>query len=238
MSDKKPVLILSADAPKAGLRKNAELFTKESAIPHQIELATGPVIKQRVLAGDANDDIVVIPRPEFDDLISAGRVDRDELSVLGFVTVGVTIKKDAREPDIRSVDGFKASVLAAGRVIYNTASSGQYIAALFDRLGLADKIKDKVSIYPTGKTAMEALAADTSGNAIGFGHVTEIRLHDPLGTRLVGPLPKEIGRQTPYAAGLLKSARQPDTARRLVAFMIGPRGKQIFLDTGVTQESR
>lgn len=238
MSDKQPIRILSADAPKAGLRKNAELFTKDTGIPHQIELATGPVIKQRVLAGGADDDIVVIPRPEFDDLVSAGRVVPEEISVLGFVTVGVTIRNDAREPDLRSVEGFKKSVLAADRVIYNTASSGQYIAALFDRLGLADKIKDKVSILPTGKAAMEALAADTSGNAIGFGHVTEIRLHDSLGTRLVGPLPAEIGRQTPYAAGILKTVRQPDAAKKLVHFMLGPRGKQVFLETGVTQESQ
>jgi molybdate transport system substrate-binding protein len=238
MSDKQPVLILSADAPKAGLRENAELFTKKTGIPHQIELATGPVIKQRILAGDANVDIVVIPRPEFDDLVSAGRVDPEDISVLGFVTVGVTIKSGAREPDLRSVEGFKASVLAADRAIYNTASSGQYVAALFDRLGLADRIKDKVSIFPTGKTAMEALATDTSGNAIGFGHVTEIRLHDPLGTRLVGPLPKEIGRQTPYAAGVLKTAKQPDAAKKLVEFMIGSRGKQIFLETGVVQASK
>jgi ABC-type molybdate transport system substrate-binding protein len=82
---------------------------------------------------------------------------------------------------------------------------------------------------------MEALAADRSGSAIGFGHATEIRLHDYLGTRLVGPLPGEIGRQTPYAAAPLAGAGQPDAARRLIDFMISPRGRQVFLDAGVLQ---
>jgi len=228
-----PVRILSADAPKGGLRLNAETFSRETGIAHEIELATGPVIKQRVLAGEAGADIVVIPRPEFGDLVAAGRLAADDIAVIGLVTVGVTIRDGAREPDLSSVEGFVRSVLAADRIIYNKASSGQYIAGLFDRLELADRIEDKVSILPTGKAAMEALAADTSGAAIGFGHVTEIRLHYALGTRLVGPLPKEIGRQTPYAAGILDNARDLDAAEALVEFLISERGKENFVKAGV-----
>jgi len=87
-----PVRILSADAPKGGLRLNAETFSRETGIAHEIELATGPVIKQRVLAGEAGADIVVIPRPEFGDLVAAGRLAADDIAVIGLVTVGVTIK--------------------------------------------------------------------------------------------------------------------------------------------------
>jgi molybdate transport system substrate-binding protein len=227
------VRILSADAPKGGLRKNSELFSAETGISHEIELATGPVIKQRVLSGNASADLIVIPRAEFDDLISAGHFNASDVQVLGHVTVGVTIRNGAREPDLTSVDGFIKSVLAADRIIYNTASSGQYVAKMFERLNLLDKIKDKTSIMPTGKTAMEELAADKSGGAIGFGHVTEIRLHDKLGTHLVGPLPREIGRQTPYAVGLWAKASQPVGAQRLAEFLLSTRGRDVFRDAGV-----
>ena len=227
------IRILSADAPKGGLRKNAELFTAETGLPHEIELATGPVIKERVLSGKADADLVVIPRAEFDDLITAGHFKPEDVAVLGLVTVGVTVRNGAREPDLSTVEAFVASVLAADRLIYNTASSGQYVARMFERLGLVDKIKHKASILPTGKTAMEALAADTSGNAIGFGHVTEIRLHDRLGTHLVGPLPGEIGRQTPYAVGIRSEASERDAARQLVEFFTSARGKSVFAETGV-----
>ena len=225
--------ILSADAPKTGLRKNAERFSAEAGIPHEIELATGPVIKERVLAGKANADLVVIPRAEFDDLIAAGHFAAADVVVIGHVTVGVTVRNGDPEPDLRTVEGFVDSVLSAKRIIYNTASSGQYVAKMFERLGLLDRIKDKSSILPTGKTAMEALAADTSGGAIGFGHVTEIRLHDKLGTHLVGPLPGEIGRQTPYAAGIWSKASEPANARRLVDFLTSSRGKSVFVEAGV-----
>jgi hypothetical protein len=146
MAAAEPVRILSADAPKGGLRKNAELFSAETGISHEIELATGPVIKQRVLSGDANADLVVIPRTEFDDLIAADQFKAADVQVIGHVTVGVTIRNGAREPDLSSVDGFVKSVLAADRIIYNTASSGQYVAKMFERLNLLDKIKNKTSI--------------------------------------------------------------------------------------------
>jgi molybdate transport system substrate-binding protein len=228
-----PIRILSADAPKAGLFQGAERFSAKTGLPHRIELATGPVIKQRVEAGSTDADLVVIPRPHLEALADSGHVDPQTIATLGLVTVGVTVKNGAREPDLRSVEAFVASLLDAAHIIYNTASSGQYVAGMLAKLGLADKIKDKTTILPTGVAVMEALAADTSGSAIAFGHVTEIRRHAALGTHLVGPLPGAIGRETPYAIGLLRGAAQPEAARRLIAFLTSPAGKRIFVDNGV-----
>jgi ABC-type molybdate transport system substrate-binding protein len=233
MSERYVIQVLSADAPKAGLRKGAAAFSAETGQPHEIELATGPIIKERVASGRANADLIVIPLAELDDLARAGHIDPRSVRPIGAVTVGVTIRNGAREPDISSVEAFIQSVLAADRLIYNTASSGQYIAKMFETLRLADKITEKSLILPTGKAVMEQLAADESGTAIGFGHVTEILLHNDLGTRLVGPLPGAIGRDTIYALGLLRDASQRDTAGRLADFLTSRTGKQIFVDTGV-----
>jgi ABC-type molybdate transport system substrate-binding protein len=235
MAENRTIRILSAGAVKQGLRKCAELYSAEAGVGHEIEFATGPVIKERVVVGEANADIVALPRHQFDDLIVANRIRADDVAVLGSVTVGATVKNGTREPDLSSVDGFVASVLGADRVIYNLASSGQYVAMVLEGLGLTDQVKDRTSIFPDGRSTMEALAADTTGNAIGFGHATEIRLHDYLGTHLVGPLPDEIGRETPYAAGRLAEAGE--ATQGLVDFMVSARGRQVFLDSGVLPAS-
>lgn len=231
--DEQPIRILSADAPKAGLRRAAEQFSAETGLAHSIELATGPVIKRRVESGAAEADLIVIPRPELEKLGDAGQVDPQSIATLGLVMVGATIRNGAREPDLSTVDAFVASVLGAARIIYNTASSGTYVAQMFDQLGLTERIKDKSTILPTGIAVMQELAADESGSAIGFGHVTEIRLHDKLGTRLVGPLPGEIGRETPYALGLLAGAKRAHGVRDLARFLTSPAARKIFLETGV-----
>ena len=235
MAESRTVRILSAGAVKGGVGRSAELFGSETGIAHAIEFATAPMIRERVVSGKANADLITLPRPLFDELIAAGHVRQEDIAVIGSVSLGVAIRNGDRVPDLASVKAFVASVLAADRIIYNTASSGQYVAQIFERLGLAEKIGRKVLALPDGKSAMEALAADRSGNAIGFGQATEIRLHDHLGTRFVGPLPREIGHETQYAVGRLAAASEPDAARQLIDFMISPRGRQVFLDTGVLQ---
>lgn len=225
--------ILSADAPKIGLRKLAERFSVETGIAHAIELLQAPRITARVLAGGADADLIIIPRPQFEDLVMAGHVAAGDIVVLGRVTVGVAVRNGAVEPDLGTVESFVRSVLAAERVIYNTASSGQYVASVFERLGIADAVREKATVLPTGKATMETLAGDTSGRAICFGHATEIRLHDGLGTHYAGPLPGEIGRQTPYAAGPLLCAPRLDAARLLAAHLSSVESRAVFAETGV-----
>jgi molybdate transport system substrate-binding protein len=228
-----PIRILSADAPKGGLRIAAERFSSESGIPHEIELATGPVIKARIAKGETGTDLVIIPAAWLSDLAAEGHVVAGTVAPIGKITVGVTIRTGAHEPDLSSVDSFVAAIRDADQVIYNTASSGTYVADMLARLGLEDDIRHKAVVLPTGVAVMEALAADETGRAIGFGHVTEIRRHADKGTRLVGPLPGEIGRETVYGVALNSGASQPDAARRLADYLVSPEGKAIFLDSGV-----
>ncbi len=233
MDDAQLIRILSADAPKIGLRRCAETFAAETGQPFEIQLATAPVIKECVASGIADADIVVVPLSVMEEFASAGRVDPRSVSVIGSVTVGVVVRNGAREPDLTSVESFIRSLLAADTVVYNEASSGQYVARMLANLGLADKVAAKIVVVRTGAAVMQRLAAESSGDAIGFGHVTEIRLHDDLGTHLVGPLPEAIGRATPYAAGLLATASRAAAARSLIEFMASTAGKEIFAATGV-----
>ncbi|HSR70803.1 MAG TPA: substrate-binding domain-containing protein, partial [Kiloniellales bacterium] len=85
----------------------------------------------------------------------------------------------------------------------------------------------------TGRGVLERLASSKSDNEIGFGQITEIRLNEDLGVHLVGPLPEPIGKTTDYAVAVLADAARPEDARKLVAFMISPEGKEIFVATGV-----
>lgn len=233
MNDLQPIQILSADAPKIGLRRCFKTFTADTGQLFEIRLATAPAIKERMASEIADTDIVVAPLPVMAEFASRGRVDPRSVSVIGSVTVGVVIRNGAREPDLTSVDSFIKSLLAADTVVYNEASSGQYIAQMLKELDLADKVAAKAVVVRTGAAVMQYLAAESSADAIGFGHVTEIRLHDDLGTHLVGPLPAAIGRATPYAAAILSTAPRPDAARRFVDFMVSAAGKEIFVATGV-----
>ncbi|MBC8158204.1 MAG: substrate-binding domain-containing protein, partial [Alphaproteobacteria bacterium] len=122
---------------------------------------------------------------------------------------------------------------AADGIVYNLASSGQYVAKMIEGLGIAEEVASKTARVASGAAVMEQLADGPAANIIGFGQITEIRLHEHLGVHLVGPLPEAIGKVTTYAAAVLADAAAPEVARSLVDFMVSADGKGIFIATGV-----
>lgn len=234
MNDNHLIKILCAGAVKEGVRACGEFFREQSGIGFDLEHAIGPEIHSRLNAGTAIADLVAMPQGGFATMIEAGQFAPRNVARVGVVLVAAAIRQGAREPDFGTVEAFIASVQSADRLYISAATSGRYMAGVFDRLSLTERLGDRVVTWPTGHETMEALAADTTGNAIGFGHATEIRLHDQRGTRLVGPLPGEIGRETSYAVGLFAGAKEPVAAKQLFDLMVSPQGRALFAETGVS----
>ncbi len=231
MNTSQIIRILSAGAPKTGVRKCAEAFAAITGGDFKIEFATAPVLKQRVGDGDANADVLVAPLVAMEVFHTLGLVVAG--GPIGSVTAGVVVRNGAPEPDLSSVESFVAAMLGADSLVYNEASSGQYIASMIDKLGIAEQVAAKVVLTKTGSAVMEHLAMDTAANEIGFGQITEIRLKEDLGVHLVGALPDAIGKVTTYAVAVLAGSPIPESADALAAFMTSADGKEIMVATGV-----
>lgn len=233
MNDARPIGILSAGAPKTGVRLCAEAWSAESGTPCEIEFATAPTIRERVGAGETAADIVVAPVAAMEGFVAAGKIVDGSVVPIGEIAAGVVVRNGAEEPDLSSATALREAMLAADCIVYNQASSGQYIETMIARLGIADRVAEKTVRVPNGAAVMEYLAADDRPRTIGFGQVTEIRLHETIGVHLVGPLPAEIGKVTAYAAGVATDNADVDAAASLVSFIGSDRGRAIFAETGV-----
>ena len=71
------------------------------------------------------------------------------------------------------------------------------------------------------------------GNEIGFGAITEIRMYEPKGLKLVGPLPADVQNYTSYEAAVMTGAANADAARAVLRLMATPAGKAAFVKGGV-----
>ena len=233
MTDRPTLRILSTDAPKTGVRRCVTAFTAETGQAVDIDLAPAPIIKERVTSGGEKPDIIVATLSVLNEFADTGLASPESIAPIGSVAVGVVVRNGAPEPNLSSVERFTQAVLAANAIVYNEASSGLYVAQMLDKIGVAGIIADKITVVPNGAAVMEYLVANAPLNAIGFGHITEIRLHDNLGTHLVGPLPEPIGRHTVYAVGLHTAAAMPDAARALIARMVSVKGMADFVASGV-----
>jgi molybdate transport system substrate-binding protein len=225
------IKVFSAGAVEPGLVRAIEAFKRASGNAVTVEFNTAPQLARRLAAGDVAD-VLIAPPAALDQQVKDGKVVAEGRVVVGRVGAGVVARKDVPSPDVATTAAFKQTVLGADSIVYNTASTGLYLEKLFERLGIADAIKAKTTRYPNGERVMEHLIHG-KGNEIGFGAITEIKLFEAKGLKLVGPLPAEVQNYTTYGAALMTGAPSPQAAKAFLAFLAGSEAKQAFAAAGI-----
>ena len=233
MFQRSKLRILSAGAPKTGVRLCAEFYSAATGNPFEVEFATTPAIRERVAAGTAHTDVIVVPVMTLEEFENDGTVVSGSAVALGSVSAGVAVRNGAWEPDLSSEEEFRQALLASDVLIYNNASSGRHIETVIDDFGLTEDVIEKTVRTDTGAGAMKRLAGDPSERAIGFGQITEIKLQEDLGIHFVGPLPEELNLKTSYCAGLSSTAENPAIAKALLLHFASQAGQRILFESGL-----
>jgi len=198
---KGPLTILSAGAVEPGMRAVVAAFERNSGLQVALTFAAAPQLRQRLAEGSTNAEIVIAPRAVLDEHAAAQRsaAPGPPRVTIGSVGVGVAVREGAPLPDVSSLAALQRALLAADRVVYNRASTGEYVDAMLQRLGLAGALQQKTLRVADGAAVMQALRAG-NGRDIGLGALTEIALYRGQGVALAGPLPPEVQNATLYQA--------------------------------------
>jgi molybdate transport system substrate-binding protein len=161
-------------------------------------------------------DLALLPRPELDALVKAGKIAAGSTADVTCSAVGLAVRAGAPKPDIATVAALKRTLIAARSIAYSDGPSGAYVGGLFQRLGIAKEMKPKTKL--TGRPVAELVA---SGEAeIGMQQIVAIL---PIkGAEVVGPLPAELQNVIVYAAGRSIAAQQSGVARAMMTFMASP----------------
>ena len=227
--------ILSAGAPKGGVRLCLDAFEDAHGIATNVTFATAPNVRKAVRDGTSDADLVVAPL----DALSSFKADELFIPtagrVLGSVAAGVVIRSRAPAPDIRDVDSLVQALRAAAAVIYNTASSGAYIETMIHALGLTAELANKTIRPENGAAVMRALV-ECDGAALGFTQIPEIRNHADQGVSLVDALPDAVAHVTTYGVAVLKDARNMENATALANFMASDAVSDRLDAAGITRK--
>jgi len=215
MSDANQIKILSGGAMKSLMVEVVPLFERASGAKVEIKFALTSVLKKEIEDGAAFD-VALLPRPELDALVEAGKIAAGTPTDITRSAVGLAVRAGAPKPDIGTVAALRQTLQRARTIGYSDGPSGAYIADLLVRLGIADEMKPKTRL--TSRPVAEIVA---EGEAeIGMQQIVAIL---PVkGAELVGPLPGELQNIIVYAAGISSSSRQSGSAHALVAFMAAP----------------
>ena len=207
----------------------------ERASWHKVTTERGPsmgetpqAIPNRLVRGE-NADVVIMVGYALGDLIAKGHVVADSRVDLAWSPIAMAVKAGASKPDISTVDAFKRALIAAKSIAYSDSASGVYLSTtLFQRIGVYDQIKDKARKIPAEPVAKVVARGEAE---IGFQPVSELRPFP--GIDIVGPIPNELQIVNVFAAGVAKSARQPDAAKALIAFLVSPAAKPVIVESGM-----
>jgi len=204
-------------ATKAVLAELASVYQARSRRVVVIESVGGVDAVIRVQVGEPFD-VVVLASDAIDKLLAAGHLVVGSRVDLVRCCVAVAVPAGAPRPEIGSPDALRRAVEAAPTIGTSTGPSGVALAKLFDRWGIAARIRDRIVTPPPGVAVGTLIARGEV--ALGFQQLSEL-IH-VAGVDVLGPLPPEIQIVTTFSAAIGARARQPDDAAALLAFMASP----------------
>jgi molybdate transport system substrate-binding protein len=189
---------------------------------------TGSKTIKSQLEQGADVDVVILSKEGLKELIEAGRIADGSQAELATVPLGAAVRQGSEKPDITSVDAFKRAVLNARLVTMGESTSGIYMKnEVFPKLGIADKVSLKMVPRGTDATGMVA-----NGEAdLAIGPVSEL-VHQP-GIDLVALLPTEAQFVQTFAAAMVKTAHNPQAARKLIEFLASERTVAAIKNSGM-----
>jgi molybdate transport system substrate-binding protein len=222
------IKVLSTQATEEAYRELVPQF--EKATGHKVATVfTGTLGAQKRLADGESYDMVIMSAPSIDEQIKAGKVVPGSRVDIAKSGVGVGVPKGAPKPDISSTEALKKTLLAAKSIGYSTGPSGIYMIRLFEKLGVADQVKEKLKQTLTGVFVGTLIASREV--EIGFQQVSELGNYP--GVDFVGPLPADVQQTTVFSSGAIVDAKEAEAAKALVKFLTTPEAGPAFKKRGM-----
>jgi molybdate transport system substrate-binding protein len=177
--------------------------------------------------------MIIVAATAMDELEKEKRIVPGTRIDLARALIGISIKAGAKAPDLSSMDAFKRAMVAAKSISYVDPGAGgtlgTYIAGLFQKMGIADEMRQKTIFRNDASELADAVAKGYAEFGITF--TSEILLNK--GVRLAGLLPDAIQRPTIYSGAVLTAAPDSAAARAFLKAMQGAAGVAAMKKVGL-----
>ncbi len=213
------VKVVTSGGFAAAYDKLAPLFEAEAGMSLVTEYgaSTGGAYDSIPMRLDRNElfDVVILSLPALNDLIAAGKVERESRRDLASSRIGMAVRAGAETPDIGTVEAFVEVLRGAESIGYSASVSGTYLSqSLWPELGVWPEIEPKTVRVVGERVAAVVARGDLQ---IGFQQISEI-LSIP-GAEFAGPIPEELQRVTMFSAGIPGNAENSAGARELLDYL-------------------
>jgi molybdate transport system substrate-binding protein len=183
---------------------------------------------RRVNAGEAFDVLVAAPG-QIDELIAEGTIIGATRTDIASSGIGVAVRRGATKPDVSSIEAFTRALIDARSIAYlKEGQSGVYIAGVLDRLGIADRIRPKLTLPDT-----DIVSQLVSRGEIELGIVVITQILTTDGVSLAGPLPPGIQSYITFTGGVSVNSQALEAANELMRMLQAPRAISVMRSQGM-----
>ncbi len=215
------VTVLSTLAITGALKEVLPEYERANALT--VKTTFGPT---RELLGSiqngATGDAAILTETGIDALIAAGTLAAGSRVDLARSFVGVAVRAGAPQPAIGTAAAFRQTLLDARSIAYSAAgASGLFFVKLIEQLGVADAVRAKATVIPTGFTAELAARGEVE---LAIQQVSELMVVQ--GIDIVGRLPVELESGTIFSGGVF--AKADPAAAAFLRFLASPAVASVF----------
>ncbi|MEQ1579961.1 MAG: extracellular solute-binding protein [Steroidobacteraceae bacterium] len=226
--------LYSSNGIKPAIEALHSAAEKEIGRKISIEFSSSTAL-QKQIEGGAAFDLAILTPGIIEQFAKNGTVVAGSVTTVASSDLGVGAKAGSAKADVGSAAGMKARLLAAKTVTWTDGgAAGPSVLAMFDGLGIGPQMKPKIVLQTV--PGRPALSVASGENELMFAPVSEIQ--SVAGVQVLGKFPKEFQKPVVMTAGISAKAADAESARKLLAFLTGPKAAGAMKSTGMDTPKR
>lgn len=228
------IKLLSSTAMKTSFDELLPKFERDTGHRVVPDYCPSPRVAKRIAEGEFCD-VAVSNAAAVAELVKQGKIVAGTPTDLARSAMALAVQKGAPKPDISTEEKFKQAMLAAKSLGMSNpvggGVSGAILIRAFERLGIMEQMKDKLTFGPGGPAGLIGFFLVRKEVEVGIQQMPELMAVS--GIDIVGPLPEGIQSVSVFTAGVSTGAKGADAATALVTFLATPGAAAAFRSKGL-----
>jgi molybdate transport system substrate-binding protein len=224
-----PVRALVSNGMKAAIEQLRPQAERAIGHPVTLQFNSTAALKKKIADGE-DFDVAMITVEAIDELIKQGKVSGGSRTAMGRSRLGIGIRADAAKPDIHTPEALKRALLATRSITYpEDGASRPDIEQMFERLGIATVLQSRIILVQGSGPATQSVADGKAEMVITlFSEIVPVH-----GVEILGALPGEFQYDVRFEGAISATAKNPEAAKALLAFLTGPETEAVFKASGL-----
>ena len=220
--------IMAPNAVKEVVTDAAERYERASGNRTVLTWSGSEAIAKRIGAGEVFDVVLNTPQ-NLEILATAGKIMPSTRTDFAKSGIGIAVRAGQPRLDISNAQALRKALLDAKSIGISSGPSGRYMAELFQRWGIADKLQNRIKQPPSGTQIADLLSAGEF--ELGFQQISE--LQHARGVEYLGPMPVGLQSYTIWSGGLHSAANDAAAGRSFLNTLTASDSATIIRNAGM-----